>query len=375
MFVNGSNSCFITLKDHKPNFLNNPKVRLLNPAKNELGRISKFILDRINTSLRNLTKVDQWKYTRDVIEWFKNITNKQKHKFIVFDIKDFYPTITKDLLTKCLKFAEEKVQISNDDKKIIYHARKSLLFNEEGTWMKKDGLFDVKMGAYDGAEVCELVGTFLLDKISEKYEKNNIGLYRDDGLSVFKNKSGTQLERIKKNLQKTFKDFDLEIVAESNLKIVNYLDVTLNLNNGSFKSYHKPDDIIQYINKESNHPPSIIEHLPASIEKRLSNNSSDEKIFKEATIYYEDTLNKAGYINNLVYHTPSTSNQENKNKSRQRNVIWFNPPYSKSVATRIGQSFLHLIDAHFSKTHIFNKIFNRNKVKLVTAACKTSRES
>ena len=109
MFVNGSNSSFITLKDHKPNFLNNPKVRLLNPAKNELGRISKSILDRINTSLRNLIKVNQWKDTREVIKWFKNITNKQKHKFIVFDIKDFYPTITKDLLTKSLKFAEEKV--------------------------------------------------------------------------------------------------------------------------------------------------------------------------------------------------------------------------------------------------------------------------
>ena len=170
------------------------------------------------------------------------------------------------------------------------------------------------MVAYDGAEVREPVGTFLLDKISEKYEKNSIGLYRDDGLSVFKNKSGTQLERIKKNFQKTFKDFGLEIVAESNLKIVNYLDVTLNLNNGSLKPYHKQDDIIQYINKESNHPPSIIEHLPASIQKRLSNNSSDEKVFKEAAIYYEDTLNKAGYINNLFYHTPSTSKQENKKK-------------------------------------------------------------
>ena len=275
MFVNGSNSCFITLKEHKPNFFNNPKVCSLNPAKNELGRISKSILDRINTSLRNLIKVNQWKDSKEVIEWFKNITNKQKHKFIVFDIKDFYPTITKDLLTKCLKFAEEKVQISNDDKKIIYHGRKSLLFNEEGTWMKKDGLFDVTMGAYDGVEVCELVGTFLLDKICEKYDKNSIGLYRDDGLSVFKNKSGTQLERTKNNLQKTFREFGLEIVAESNFKNVNYLDVTLNLNNGSFKPYHKPDDFIQYINKGSNHLPSIIEHLPASIGKRLSNNSSD----------------------------------------------------------------------------------------------------
>ena len=101
--------------------------------------------------------------------------------------------------------------------------------------MKKDGLFDVTMGTYDGAEVCELVGTFLLNKIIEKYDKNYIGLYRDDGLSVFKNKSRTQLGRIKNSLQKTFKDFGLEIVAESNLRIVNYLDVTLNLNDGSFR--------------------------------------------------------------------------------------------------------------------------------------------
>ena len=122
-------------------------------------------------------------------------------------------------------------------------------------------------------------------------------------------------------------------MAESNLRTGYSLDVTLNLNNSSFKPYHNPDDIIQYINKESNHPPSIIKHLAASIEKRLSNNSFDEKIFKGAAIYYVDTLNKAGYINKLVYHTPSASNQENKNKNRQRNVIWFNPPYNKSVTT------------------------------------------
>ena len=163
----------------RPCFSRN-SFRYVQPQRNRYLQI-----ERINTSIRNLIKVNQWKDTREVIEWFKNITNKQKHKFIVFDIKDFYPTITKDLLTKCLKFAEEKVQIFNDDKEFIYHARKSLLFNEEGTWMKKDGLFDVTMRAYDGAEVRELVGTFLLDKICEKYEKNSIGLYRDDGLSVF----------------------------------------------------------------------------------------------------------------------------------------------------------------------------------------------
>ena len=97
-------------------------------------------------------------------------------------------------MTKCLKFSEETDQISNGDKKIIYHARKSLLFNEGGTWVKKDGLSDVTLGVYDGAEVCELVGTFLLDKISEKSDKNSIGLYRDDGLPVLKKKAALNLK-------------------------------------------------------------------------------------------------------------------------------------------------------------------------------------
>ena len=131
---------------------------------------------------------------------------------------------------------------------------------------EKDGLFDVTMGTCDDAEVCELLRTFLLDKISEKYDKNSIGLYREDALSVSESKSGTHLERIKKRLQKTFKDFDLEIVAKFNLTIVNDLDVALNLSDGFFKPYDKLNDVIQYINKECNHPPNLIKHLTASIQ-------------------------------------------------------------------------------------------------------------
>ena len=260
MFINGKNNCFITLKDHKANFLNNLKTRLLNPAKNELGRISKAILDKINLNLRNATKVNQWKNTNDVISWFKSIKNKQNCKFISFDIKDFYPTITKELLSKSLSFAETKVQITQDDKKIMYHSRKSLLFDKENTWMKKgENIFDVAMGAYNGAEVCELAGTFILEKISEIFNKSNIGLYRDDGLSIFRNKSGTQLEKMKKKLQRLVKEYDLEITAESNLKIVNYLDVALKLKDGTFRPYHKPNTVHTYgiQSPPEYHPPSI----------------------------------------------------------------------------------------------------------------------
>ena len=91
-----------------------------------------------------------------------NIEEKSKYKFIVFGIKDFYPSIKEALLIKAINFAEKLVHITNEDKVIIKHARKSLLYNNSEPWMKKDsGLFDVTLGAYDEAEVCELVGTFL----------------------------------------------------------------------------------------------------------------------------------------------------------------------------------------------------------------------
>ncbi|XP_071842724.1 uncharacterized protein [Apostichopus japonicus] len=91
---------FITLKDHKVNFENNLPCRLINPAKSETGLISKVILDRINNAVRTATKVNQWRNTSSVIEWFKNIQNKEKHTFISFDIVEFYPSIRRSLLEK-----------------------------------------------------------------------------------------------------------------------------------------------------------------------------------------------------------------------------------------------------------------------------------
>ena len=64
---------FISLKDHKEKFENNPKCRLINPAKSDSGKISKLILDKVNTHLRTILNVNQWKNTQNVIEWFGNI--------------------------------------------------------------------------------------------------------------------------------------------------------------------------------------------------------------------------------------------------------------------------------------------------------------
>ena len=53
-------------------------------------------------------------------------------------------------------------------------------------WIKKgdDTVFDVIMGSFDGAEICELIGLYLLDKLSSLIGRKNVGLYRDDGLAA-----------------------------------------------------------------------------------------------------------------------------------------------------------------------------------------------
>ena len=216
-------------------------------------------------------------------------------------------------------FVKQKTDISREDIQIMYHARKSLLFSNEKPWMKREGnLFDVIMGAYDGAEVCELVGIFMLNKISEKYNKNDVGLYRDDSLAVFKNISGPKSERIKKNFQSLFKKYRLEIIIECKKKVVDYLDVTFNVKDGTYKLHHKPDNKITYINVQLNHPPNVIKQLPITIEQRLSNNSSNETIFNEASPLYEKALSEAGYDVKLKYNP---NKKTKKKQKKEHNMV------------------------------------------------------
>ena len=106
-----------------------------------------------------------------------------------------------------VRFAEAYTNISDEGKRIINHSRKSLLFNNQEAWIKSESeLFEVTIGTYNGAEVCELVGSFLLYQLSNKYNKKDIGLYRDYGLTVFKNKSDPKAERIKRDFPKNFRE-------------------------------------------------------------------------------------------------------------------------------------------------------------------------
>ena len=213
------------------------------------------------------------------------------------------------------------------------------------------------MGSFDGAETCELIGCYLLSILTKKYGQN-IGLYRDDGLSAFQH-TPQGIERIKKDLCKIFRENDLKITIEANVTVVNFLDVTLDLKSGKHWPYSKPGNVPSYVHVKSNHPPIILRNIPEAINKRLSEISSDEDCFNKAKPLYQDALNKSGYNYNLRYNdAPKT------HKNRPRNITWFNPPYSRNVETNVGKCFLELIDRHFPKSNPLSKIFNRHNLKL-----------
>ena len=129
----------------------------------------------------------------------------------------------------------------------------------------------------------------MLSLLSKRINKDHIGLYRDNGLAILKNASRPEAEKLKKKFQKLFKEKNLDIIIQCNLKITNYLDITLNLNDGSYCPYRKPSEETNYIHINSDHPPSIIKEIPRSIKKRLPILSSFfyEKCLKTMNITVE----------------------------------------------------------------------------------------
>ena len=140
--------------------------------------------------------------------------------------------------------------------------------------------------------------------LSKHINKNHIELYRDDGLAI-----------LKKKIQKLFKEKYLGIIVQCNFKITNYLDITLNLNDGSYRLYRKPNEERNYIHVNSHHHPSIIKKVPRSNERRLSVLSSSKNIFQESAVYYEKCLKNSGYKTKLQYQQPKENNQNKKKKN------------------------------------------------------------
>ena len=152
------------------------------------------------------------------------------------------------------------------------------------------------------------------------------------------------------------------------MKVVNYLDVTFNLNNGTYKPYTKPNNKIKYIHKNSNHPQSVTRQIPLSIESRVSTLSFNEKIFQEEVPPYQKALQNSGYRHTLTYKRPENNNNgTNINKIKRNSkqqIIWFNPPLNLKMKKKIGKLFSNLLDKHFPPPNKLHKLFNRTTVKI-----------
>ncbi len=130
----------------------------------------------------------------------------------------------------------------------------------------------------------------------------------------------------------------------------------------------KPNNVPLYVHCNSNHPPTIIKQIPKSINKRISSLSANRSSFESTAPVYREALKCSNYKDPFTYHPSTNLNKtgasSQANSTRRRNIIWFNPPFSKSVKTNVGRTFLNLIDKHFPASNPLHKIFNRNNVKV-----------
>ena len=122
----------------------------------------------------------------------------------------------------------------------------------------------------------------------------------------------------------------------------------------------KPNNQPVYINSQSNHPPHIIERIPSMIEDRINNISSSKKIFNRSAPIYNDALKASGFKETIKFKVKT----EKPKRVRNRNITWFNPPFSMNVRTKVVKKFLNIVSKNFPKTHRLHKIFNRNTLKV-----------
>ena len=90
---------------------------------------------------------------------------------------------------------------------------------------------------------------------------------------------------------------------------------------------------------------------------------SDERSFDREAPPYQKVLDESDYNYRLkLAPPPPFPPRTGHRRNRERNILWFNSPFSESVSTNIGKKFLALVDRCFPRGHTLNKIFNLNTI-------------
>ena len=95
------------------------------------------------------------------------------------------------------------------------------MFYDGNPWVKKDTLqhFDITEGSFDGSEIFDLVGLYLLNQFEDIITNRSVGVYRYDGLVVVHKCSGHEMDRLRKNIIAFFKQHGFQITIKVNLKV------------------------------------------------------------------------------------------------------------------------------------------------------------
>ena len=165
-----------------------------------------------------------------------------------------------------------------------------------------------------------------LSKINTILPSGSAGLYRDDGLAALIGR-GRFVDGMRKKLLEMFRSEGLSITAETNVTVVDFLDVVLNLNDGTYHPFIKPNSSTKYVSADSSHPPRVLKNLSSGISKRLSMVSSNKQMFDSEAPYYQEALRNAGFKEDLMYWEESEPRAPEERKSRKKNkgrkVLWY----------------------------------------------------
>ena len=144
--------------------------------------------------------------------------------------------------------------------------------------------------------------------------------------------------------------------------------MTLNLRDGSYKPYRKPNSEIVYVHAHSNHPRSVKKNIPVNIEKRLNMLSSGEEKFNEAKGPYQEALIKSGYDYELKYKKVNLQDLNKKKNTREKykQIFFCNPPHEDMVETPVGALILrHWIgQSHLITYYILSLIDTQSRLDI-----------
>ena len=176
------------------------------------------------------------------------------------------------------------------------------------------------MSRYDSVQIADLVGLYILNPISRIVDPIQIGLYHNDGILYIPKSDGPNCFIIQKNIIRASKFLGFKIEISSNIKIANFLDVTLNFSDNSYRPFLKTNQYPSYIKVNSNHPSSIIKQVPKAVHMRMRRLSSNQKTFHESNKMYIEALKKSGFKEKFTYLEPKMI-KANNNLYKDKEII------------------------------------------------------